>query len=590
MLERLSIENLALIEQATLTLPGGLLAITGETGAGKSLLIHALELLSGVRVSRDLIRKGKEEAGVEAVFSACRQLLPETLKLELVEGGYVCQNLLPLSEEEEVLSIEQWPENLKRQVIEDFPDELVLSRSWQVRGKNLCRLNGRFLPLQKLKELAAHLIDIQAQRDQSLLYDEKVHLDFLDRYAGESLVEAKQAYLLCFEDLRDKVKRRKRLGGDPALRARTLDLLAYQIQEIEKVAPKAGEDEKLLIHLKRKTQHEKLYQLLYQTCTLLRGDEEQGGFLGQFDGANRQLQNFANGLQNPELKEIGERSESLLESLRTLLFDLEKEEERYLVEDDLLQRIQDRLNRLNQLKDKYGPQLADVLAFLEQSRAEKAQLESAEDELLSLDSALQVAQSDLLDRALKLSDLRREAAKRLEERVQKELQSLGMPNVRFVVEFKEMERLGRQGREAVSFLLQANLGEDLKPLSKIASGGESARILLAIKTILLKAQGLSLVFDEVDAGLSGEASSLVGKKLKTLAMDKQVFCVTHSAQIAAMASAQLCIRKESRDGRTLTELTTLDEQGRLHEIARLLSGDVQDGATLELARTLLARA
>ncbi len=564
MIERLIIRNLALLESADLFPDQGLTVFTGETGAGKSLMISALDLVSGGRASKDAVRKGAAAAMVEAVFSYAAVLLPLSLQSELLADGLV-------------------------ELDEDglFPDELILAREVGASGKNYCRLNGRLLTQQRLREVGRHLLDIQTQRDQASLYDVKTHLTLLDRFAGEQVLSKLRIYQDVLHERKRMEEERRALGGDPAQRARELDLLSYQINEIEKIAARPDEDEKLRKHRALQQNAAKISQNLDFCEELLDADLE-----ASLPSLLNQLQSRIDAVaaMDERWQAQAERSTVIQEALSELADSLQRQRVLIDYRPDLLEKIDTRLNTLADLKRKYGPDLADVEIFEQNAVARKAALEAAEERLKALDSALSDNLARLEKAGQDLSEARHKAGDELSRAIEQELLSLGMKEAKFSVSIERSPHFMSHGRDELQFLIASNPGEGFKPLAKIASGGESARILLAVKLILTSGHpNASLVFDEIDSGVSGQTCSLIGQKLQGLARENQVFCVTHSAQIAACGHAHVLIEKTSKEGRTFTNLQPLSFEERKDELARLLSGEKATGAAAEVVEQLLQR-
>lgn len=565
MIERLTIRNLALLESAELDFESALTVFTGETGAGKSLMISALDLVSGGRANKEVVRSGASSALVEAVVTAAAQLLPEAVQAELLADGLV-------------------------EADEDagFPDSIILSREVGSKGKNFCRINGRLVSFQRLHEVGSYLLDIQSQRDQAALYDVNTHLPLLDRFAGVSLNERLLSYQTVLRARKLLLQEQKKLGGDPAQRARELDLLSYQIHEIEQIAPRPEEDEKLRKHRVLYQSSSKIMQAIDESLMLLNSEDEEA-ILRQLDFVSSRLQDVAT--LDERWQEMAERLVLLREELLDISDALERQKVLVEYKPDLLEKIELRLNQLSALKRKYGPELSDVQAFMHSAIEKKIALEAAENRLIEIDRQLSDNLLVLQSAADSLSEQRKTAAVKLSAAIESELKSLGMKEAKFKIDLAENIAFGSQGQDKVQFVICTNPGEDFKPLAKIASGGESARILLAIKLILTSGHpNATLIFDEVDSGVSGQTCTLIGEKLLRLAVENQVFCVTHSAQIAACGQEHMLIEKSSEAGRTQTRIHTLSEKERKDELARLLSGEAAVGATGEVVDGLLARA
>ena len=538
MLSLLHIENIAVIESADIQFDKGFNALTGETGAGKSIVVDAIGAIIGERTSRDLIRTGARSALVNAVFTG----LPPLAWFQENGGG---------------------------------PDEdgnLLIQREIQPDGKNVCRLNGRLITVAQLRQLGRQLLNIHGQHDGQQLLDERCHLEYLDGF-GEtgSLQEEYRAAFGRFAVLRREIAA---LQMDEAEKARRIDSLEFQIAELERAGLKAGEEEALT-----------------ERRNLLRnaGDEEREGAAGLIGAAESSLHAAAR--LSGQVAELVDRltelrcsADDLAEQVRDLRdgFDFEPGE---------LDELESRLDVIYRLKKKYGDSVEDMLDYLERCRKELDEIQFSSDTIARLERDLGKAMEEVRRRGEALSQARREAAKALEERIQTELAQLDMPKVRFQVEFRPKAgeyAMDETGLDEVQFLMSANVGEDLKPIQKIASGGELARIMLALKNVLAENDHVgSLVFDEVDTGVSGRAAQKVAEKLAGVARTKQVLCVTHLPQLAAMADVHFSVEKGERKGRTFTEVERLSRERRMEELARLTSGERITGATLAAAGELL---
>lgn len=559
MLWRLVIEQLALIESAELEFGKGFGVITGETGAGKSLLLGAVAALSGSSVNKDLIRSGAETALVEGVFVDVRDFFRD---------------------DEEVLSY-----------MED-DDQLILGREIRREGRNICRVNGRMVPLSFLRRIGERLADIHGQNDRQQIFLPDKHLAILDRFGREQTEAAKQAYARAYQAARELAKKERELLADPEERKLLTDRLRYQINEIKEISPQEGEDESLAQRRDFLANQEKLQRGLSLALNYLGGEEE-----GSRSAADCLALAYDELLElSPYAARIGELAEMIdrsaetvaeaLNSLRQLLDSLDNKAGE-------LEEVDKRLDLISRLKRKYGGDITEVNHYLHKAEERLADIEAAAEMADQLAEKRQLVNRVLEERGLALRKAREAAAAELSRAICRELAELGMEQAEFRVHFTEkpLSQATSQGLENCEFLLSANRGEALKPLARTASGGEASRIMLAIKVILAEADETPLlIFDEIDTGISGETTAVVGKKLKRLARSHQILCVTHQAQIAAKADAQFLIYKESDETRTRTFIRPLSGAEREREIARLLSGDKQDERSLELARQLLNEA
>ena len=553
MLELLHIENIAVIEQADIQFRPGFNALTGETGAGKSIVIDAMGAVLGGRTSRDLIRTGAERAFVSAEFSGVSADLPG-----LADNG----------------------------VTPDENGELLLQREISGDGKNACRVNGRPVTVAQLRQIGGELLNIHGQHDGQQLLDEEQHGAYLDRFGRtEAALAAYRAEYDAMADLRTQIRA---LQMDEAEKARRVDSLRFQIGELERAELVPGEEEELTQRRELLRNGEKYLSALSGADYCLSGDDESAGAVNQLRDAEEALSGIRSlGGDLAELfKRLGElRSEAydLAETIRDLRgsFDFSPAE---------LDAVESRADQLYRLKKKYGATVEDMLDYLDKCRAELDAIETADDTLLLLEQKLAKAEKAVRAAGAALTKARKTAAEALEQRIQAELRDLDMHKVRFSIQFEEKEP-SPDGCDAIRFLMSANAGEDLKPIAKIASGGELARIMLALKNVLAEQEDIgTLVFDEVDTGVSGRAAQKVAQKLAQVSRRKQVLCVTHLPQLAAMADTHFSVEKGERSGRTYTSVTNLDRERRKAELARLTGGAKITLATLTGAEELIAAA
>ena len=555
MLSLLHIENIALIQSADIRFEPGFNVLTGETGAGKSIVIDSIGAVLGERTSRELIRTGAKSALVTAVFTQ----VPTLPWLE--ENGF------PTGEE-----------------------ELLLQRELQGDGRNVCRIDGKLVTVAQLRELGRQLLNIHGQHDGQQLLDPASHLGYLDQFGGcQPLLESYQEAYCKWHDIRREMDK---LQMDEAERSRWVDTLNYQIQELERAQLKAGEDEELSARRTLLRSAGKLMEAVQSAEFALSGDEDRDGACSLIAQAEGEVQGVSS--ISPELSELSEKLTALrcaaddaADTLRDLSrsFDFSPGE---------LDQVEERLDLLYRLRKKYGPTVEDMLSYLDRCRKELDQIQYADDTLARLEKDLKKAQKEAARRGEVLSQARREAAGALQARVQEELRQLDMPKVQFQTEFTPKggeAGMDETGLDEVQFLMSANLGEALKPIQKVASGGELARIMLALKNVLAEGDQIgTLVFDEVDTGVSGRAAQKVAEKMAQVARGKQVLCVTHLPQIAAMADTHFSVQKGEREGRTYTRLERLDRSQRREELARLIGGASITPSLLESAEELLRQA
>ena len=553
MLELLHIENIAVIEQADIRFRPGFNALTGETGAGKSIVIDAMGAVLGGRTSRELIRTGAEKAFVSAEFSG------------------VCPNLPGLAD---------------NGVAPDEDGNLLLQREISGDGKNACRANGRPITVAQLRQIGGELLNIHGQHDGQQLLDEEQHGAYLDRFGRtETVLAAYQREYSAMAELRGQIRA---LQMDEAEKARRVDSLRFQINELERAELVPGEEEELTARRNLLRNGEKYLSALSGADYCLSGDDENAGAVNQLRDAEEALAGIRTlGDDLATLfKRLGElRSEAydLAETIRDLRgsFDFSPAE---------LDAVESRADQLYRLKKKYGATVEDMLAYLDKCREELDAIETADDTLLLLEKKLAKAEQAVLTAGAALTKARKEAAKALEQRIQSELRDLDMHKVRFAIQFTEKEP-SPDGCDMIRFLMSANVGEDLRPIAKIASGGELARIMLALKNVLAEQEAIAtLVFDEVDTGVSGRAAQKVAEKLAQVSRRKQVLCVTHLPQLAAMADTHFSVEKGESKGRTFTRVVQLDRERRKAELARITGGTKVTEALLESAGELLDEA
>jgi len=538
MLHLLHIENIAVIEQADIVFDSGLNVLTGETGAGKSIVIDAISAILGERTYRDLIRTGCDRASVSAVFR------------NVPRHEWFSDKQIPYDAE-----------------------ELLIQREIHADGKNVCRVNGRPVTVSILRELGAKLINIHGQHDTQTLFDESTHLQYLDLFGDSDAVV--NSYVESYNIYKDVLQQVKRLSMDEGERLRKVEMLRYQLEEIDRANLRADEDTELKARQKILQNSERLSDGLRLASDALLGGDDFEGAVSMIDAAQRELSRLGN---------IDSRFETIANALAELRYNVQDhaEEVRAELEElaysgEELERIESRLDVLHRLCKKYGTTVSDVLDYAERSREELNEIEFSDAKLDELKATLEKTKSVAVSRAHELTQTRKKVAEMLRERIESELSQLDMPNIRFAAEFQECE-LCETGVDMVRFLMSANIGEALKPMSKVASGGELARIMLAMKNVLAEKDDIpTMIFDEVDAGVSGRAAQKVAEKLLSVSAGKQVFCVTHLPQIAAIADCHLLIAKTVRDMRTFTSVLPLDKQGRVEELARIIGGsDITD--------------
>lgn len=557
MLIHLSVENVAIIEKLTVELEEGLNVLTGETGAGKSILIDAVNALLGGRISREIIRTGEEKAKVEAVFHC-----PGKLSAILEEMG-----------------------------IESQEDEtLVLSRQFSAAGKNICRINGSLVTVAQLKEIGEYLIDIHGQHDNQSLLRNKAQSDYLDMFSGSSLLSEKESYRKALSQFQEISKKITELKAMEKERARLEDLYRYQVEEISAAALKKDEDLELTRQSNLLSHAEGIMEAFHQAYQALSGDEEYSvSAVEQIQRAQSAIESIAR--LDQEFAVISESLVEVIDKLEDISRDIRLKKDRVNYDPQLQQEVEDRLAFIDSLKRKYGNTVDEILAYGENARLKLEEVSDTETVLKQLSLKRDELDGILYESACRMHAMRVEAAARLKEKVTAQLKDLEMPKAAFETEirFDDTRKYHGEGLDSIEFLISPNPGEGLKPLNKIASGGEMSRIMLAIKTILADVDEIGvLIFDEIDTGVSGKAALKVGQKLVDVSRRHQVICITHHAQIASLAKAHFHISKSVDHDRTTTQVNKLPDREREIEIARLLSGE-PDESTTKLAREMLQK-
>ena len=551
MLEVLHIENIAIIEEADIRFEPGFNALTGETGAGKSIVIDALSAVLGQRTSRELIRTGADKAFVSAVFSGVDGSITEPLGIAPEEDG-----------------------------------SLLLQREIGSDGKSACRVNGRPVTVGQLKMLGSRLLNIHGQHDGQQLLDEEQHLVFLDSFGKlETLIRTYTEKYNTFTDIQRKIQS---LQMDESEKARRVDTLTYQIGELERAQLRPGEEAELSARRNLLRNAEKFISAVSEADYALNGDDSGDGALGLL----RRAQDAVGAVRHldDDYARLYERLEALYSEAYDVAATIEDKREGFDFSPNELDDVESRMDQLYRLKKKYGPSVEDVLAYLERCRAELEQIEYAGDTLARLEQERTRAEKAAMTAARALSEGRRQAAERLSAQILDELRQLDMGKIRFTVDIAE-KPLSADGIDQVRFLMSANVGEELRPIHKIASGGELARIMLAMKNVLSEQDHVAtMVFDEVDTGVSGRAAQKVAEKMARISRHKQVLCVTHLPQLAAMADTHFSVEKGEANGRTFTRVRQLDRKQRQMELARLTGGAQVTETMLQGAEELLTQA
>ena len=554
MLEHLHIRNVALIKESEISFGDGLNILTGETGAGKSMIIDSLQFALGGRAGKDFLRHGEKQAAVEALFSVQSQALTE----KLAENG----------------------------IVPEEDGTLLITRTLSEAGKSVCRINGSTVTVGMLKEIAEDMIDIYGQHEHQSLLNPVKHIRLLDRFCGAGFGEAMEEYKNSRQRLKDLEKQLTILIGDESQREQRMDMPLFQKEEIEAAELQEGEEDALLEQKKRLSSMERLIRLTGESVTLLYdGDDRAPSACDQLGDALAKLQEAAE--YDAALSPLADALADGYAAVEDCARELKREAEEQEADPEELERIEERLQLFYKLKRKYGGSIEAVLEFYEKAVQELEFLSNSSEKAAELSAKKAAEEKRLSALAETLTARRRATAEQVEEQIETALHDMEMKHARFHIQIEEKADWGADGKDKVEFLISANAGEPLKPLAKIASGGEMSRVMLALKTVLVDADEIgTFIFDEIDTGVSGRTARRVGEKMRFLGGKRQLLCITHLPQIAAMADNHFLIEKESDAGETVTRVTALDEEGAVREVARLMN-DVTE-TTLAAARELLA--
>lgn len=550
MLQTLYIENIAVIEKTSIDFNCGLNVLTGETGAGKSIIIDSINAIMGQRTSKEIIRTGESSAFVSAQFED----INDDVRAKLCELGF-----------------------------DDDEETLILQRTLNQSGKSTCKINGRPATVSMLKELSKSLINIHGQHESYELFSPETHIDYIDSYGGcDSLLND---YKEKYKEYKILKKKLNEANTDESERLREIDLLSFQTNELFEADVKIGEEEALENEKTALMSFEKVFSLLNRAKMLLNGDENSDGGVEAVDSAMNSVQKAAE--YNSEYEPIADSISDAYYNLRDCADSIADAIDSLESDPQRLEEIEERLDLLNRLSRKYNcpcDELSDVAEQMQTRLDELINFDKNRDDLII---ACDKAEKEAMNAAKKLQELRKKTAVKFADRVKQEMSFLNMPNVELVPQFEEVEFYSK-GIDKVELLISANPGETPRPVAKIASGGELSRMMLAIKTVLASTDSVdTLIFDEVDTGISGSAAEKVGLKLREVSKSSQVLCVTHQAQIAALADYHYLIRKQIEQGRTFTEVMPLDHEGRKNELARIIGGVNITEAALSHAESML---
>ncbi len=552
MLEHLHIRNVALIKESELSFGNGLNILTGETGAGKSMVIDSLQFALGGKAGKDFLRRGEKQASVEALFSA------ETVAEKLEKNG------IPSEEDHSIL----------------------ISRTLQESGKSVCRVNGSTVTLGMLREIAEDLVDFYGQHEHQSLLNPGRHIRLLDRFCKQNFSEVLERYQKSYHAIKELDKQLEALMGDEAQREQRMDILQFQKEEIEAAALRMGEEEDLLEQRKRLGSMEKLIRLTGESVALLYdGKNQMPSACDQLGDALAKLQEAAG--YDAALQEYADALADAYAAVEDAARGLKREAEQMENDPDALEEIEERLQLIYKLKRKYGGSVEAVLAFYEKTVQELDFLANSSERAAELSLQKEQERKKLVAEANLLSAMRRETAEQVAVQVESALHDMEMQHAKFHVKIEERNEWAFDGKDKVEFLISANAGETLKPLAKIASGGEMSRVMLALKTVLVDADEIgTFIFDEIDTGVSGRTARKVGEKMHLLGEKRQILCITHLPQIAAMADSHFLIEKQTVGEETITDVTELGNEGSVWEVARLMGGNDITELTLAAAREL----
>lgn len=557
MLIELTIENIALIQSLRIDFSQGFNVLTGETGAGKSIVVDSVNLALGGRAERDLIRTGSEKASVQALFdiSACPKAISAVAEL-----GVDCEDGM-----------------------------IALRRELSRSGRNICRISGVIVPLTTLRAVAELLMDVHGQHEHQSLLNPAAHMGYLDGYGGADHLALKAQVSALYAERSATASKLRAVLKDAAERERLLDVLSLQVQEIEAARLKPGEEEKLAKKAAMLDNAQRIRDGVDEAYALAYGEGRQEGAQELLSRAAAAMENIAN---------LDERFSALAEKLREVYYlaqdagyELQHLREELTFDPEMAEKIARRLETIDRLERKYGATIEDVLAFGQDARNRLDQLNASEENIDSLKKELRVRDNSLKEACTRLTESRNALAKRLTQGILEQLADLGMGKTRLEIRLVQLPKPTRDGMDGVEILISPNPGEPLKPLTSVASGGELSRIMLALKAVAMDADGVeTMVFDEIDTGVSGRMAQVVGEKMRMIARNRQVLCVTHLPQIAALGQHHFLVEKTSDGQRTDSTVRQLDFEGRIREIARLVGGAEDCESARQHARRMLLAA
>lgn len=556
MLSELSIKNFAIITSLSLSFEKGMTVLSGETGAGKSIIIDAIHLLVGGRGSAEFVRHGENKAEIEGLFLLDDEKHPCYEKA--AEFG---------------IDIEEGMVVLRRDIFKS--------------GKSVCRINGKLVTISILREIGSTLVDIHSQHEHQELLDETKHLQLLDQFGGEEIARSYEEYKQVYHDYVSTLKQLNQFTDNEQQMMQRLDLLTFQLNEIQQADLKLNEDEELLEEKRKLNNFEKLHENLSLSYQALGGEQKGLDWVGMAMGYLEEAAAI-----DEEYKEAAENVSNSFYILEDAMHTIRNELDKLEYDPERLNQIEARLNEINQLKRKYGKTIEEIMEYGAKIEEEIETIQNKENHIETLEKRLDSIKKDLMVEAKELSSIRQKSAGKLTKLIHRELKSLYMDKTVFEVRFSsDYEQFSPTGSDSVEFYISTNPGEPLKPLSKIVSGGELSRIMLALKSIFSKHQGItSIIFDEVDTGVSGRVAQAIAEKIYRISVGSQVLCISHLPQVAAMADNHLFISKKVKDGRTTTSVKVLNEDEKIREIGRMISGVEITETTKEHAKELIKMA
>lgn len=547
MLAHIHICNLGIIDDIEIDFEKGFNVMTGETGAGKTLIIGAISMILGNKISKDVIRTGEEKAFVEALF----YIDSEELKNALISLGYET-------------------------------DEVIIYREINSNGRTIAKINGRMVTVNELKEVGSLLVDLHGQHDNQSLLNQKNHIGVIDNFAGNKLKDVQEDYLKFYEERREILDKIDKMGGNPEQRARTIEFLKFQLDEIETAKLRENEDEELYERRKILSSSEKVLGSL-NFCAESINDER--GVLSILQHTIRRISEIED--INPEYKKLGENIQEAYYQIEEAGYSINSEKDKVYIDEDELNRVEERIDLISRLKKKYGGSVKEILNTYEGLNKEYMELCNSESILEELQNRLKDTENKLAKFGSKITEVRKKVSKELEVKLSQILNDLEMPKAHFEIKVEPINTYLKNGMDNVEILFSSNLGEDVKELSKTASGGEISRIMLALKNVLVNADIIPvMIFDEIDTGISGKAGNAVGEKMREISKSKQVICVTHLPTIAAKGTCNLFISKSVEKDKTVTSVKKLNEEEIVSEIARIIGGGDISNIALQHAKEI----